>query len=70
VKRALLVYGKRSIKSTGLFDAILAQLANQGISVVEQRGRKAQPRPFPREEGVRIALEAGVDVIVAAGGEV
>ncbi len=67
-KRALLVYGKNSIKSLGLYSAIVTQLENQGIHVVEHGGVKPNPILSHAEEGIRIARESGVDVIVAAGG--
>ena len=67
-RKALLLYGKESLKTSGLYDLIIENLKNEGIEVVEHPG--VQPNPvLPHAlEGAEIARREGVDFIVAAGG--
>lgn len=67
-KTALLIYGKGSLKKSGLYDLIYKELSDNGIRVVEHGG--VQPNPIlPHAlEGIRIAHTESVDFIVAAGG--
>ncbi len=67
-KKALLLYGKESLKTSGLYDQIISRLKKEGIAVVEHQG--VQPNPvLPHAlEGVEIARRESVDFILAAGG--
>ncbi len=67
-KKALLVYGKNSIKKTGIYPLVREQLAAVSVQVLEHPGVKPNPILSHAEEGARIAWEEGVDVIVAVGG--
>lgn len=67
-KKALFVYGKNSVKASGLYDLVLAQLKAQNIEVVEHGGVKANPAYTHVREGIKKAREANVDVLVAVGG--
>ena len=67
-KKALFLYGRESIKKSGLYDQILSQCAEAGIALVEHGGVSPNPVLSHAEEGVRKAREAGVDFIIAAGG--
>ena len=67
-KKALLVYGGGSVKKNGVYDALLASLRENGISVTEHPGVKPNPVLSHLREGVRKAREAGCDLVVAAGG--
>lgn len=67
-KKALLVYGKNSIKDTGIYPIVMEQFAASSLQVTEHAGVKPNPILSHAEEGVRKAREAGVDVIVAVGG--
>jgi len=67
-KKALLVYGKGSVKKYGYFDLVVKQLSSAGIEIVEFGGIK----PNPIIEDVEAAAELGrknkVEMIVALGG--
>ncbi|MBN2175709.1 MAG: iron-containing alcohol dehydrogenase [Bacteroidales bacterium] len=66
--KVLLVYGKGSIKSNGIYDAVIEQLNTAGVEVVEYSGIK----PNPVVEDVNAAVELGrkenIDLILAVGG--
>ncbi len=66
--RALLVYGSGSIKKNGVYETVTASLHTAGITVTEFSGVRPNPILSHAEEGARVAREAKVDVIVAAGG--
>ena len=67
-KKALLIYGKGSVKRYGYYDEVAEQLKETGLEWVEYSGIK----PNPVIEDVRKAVELGkkeqVDVVVALGG--
>ncbi len=65
---ALLVYGGGSIKKTGLYEVIRAQLQEQGIEVTELSGVEPNPRIESVREGVALCREHSVDVVLAVGG--
>lgn len=67
-KKALLVYGKQSIKQSGLHDRIMASLDEMGMEVVEHGGVASNPLLSHVQEGIIKAKKTQVDVIVAAGG--
>lgn len=68
-KRPLLVYGKESIKANGTYDKVMASLKAAGVAdVVEFSGVKSNPCLSHLKEGITLAREAGVDVILAVGG--
>jgi hypothetical protein len=67
-KKALLVYGQNSLKSTGIFDRIIASLKEAGVEWVEFGGVKSNPVLSHTHEGVELAKKEKVDVILAAGG--
>jgi len=67
-KKILLVYGKGSIKSNGIYQAVMDQIEQAGAEVYEYSGIK----PNPVIEDVRAAVSLGkqkdVDLIIAVGG--
>lgn len=67
-KKILLVYGKGSIKSNGIYEAVMAQIERAEAEVYEYSGIK----PNPVIEDVRAAVSLGkkkdVDLIIAVGG--
>ena len=67
-ENVLLVYGKNSIKKSGLYDKILAILKAAGTSVVELSGVKSNPTYRQMLEGARLVRENDVDLILAVGG--
>lgn len=67
-KKVLLVYGQESIKKLGIYDTVLKQLQSASCKVIEHPGVKPNPILSHTEEGIRKALESGVEVILAVGG--
>jgi hypothetical protein len=67
-KKALLVYGGGSIKKNGVYAALTAALAANGVEITEHAGVKPNPVLAHAREGIKKALAAGCDVIIAAGG--
>ncbi|SLM18946.1 NADH-dependent butanol dehydrogenase a [uncultured spirochete] len=67
-KRALFLYGKESIKKSGLYVMVVAQLKGEGVFFVEHGGVQPNPRISHAEEGARKIKENHLDVIVAVGG--
>jgi len=67
-KKILLVYGKGSIKSNGIYEAVMAQIERAEAEVFEYSGIK----PNPVIEDVRAAVSLGkkeeVDLNIAVGG--
>ena len=66
--RALLVYGRESIKKSGLYQKICRQLDEQGIRIVEHGGVKSNPSLDHARKGARKALSYRVKFIIAVGG--
>jgi len=67
-KKALLVYGKGSIKKNGIYDAVMEQVDKAGISVVEYAGIKPNPLIDDVRNAVKLGKDEGVDHIIAVGG--
>ena len=67
-RKALLHYGGRSAVASGLIDRVKSSLAEAGVEFVELGGVKPNPRSSLVEEGVGLALEEGVDFLLAVGG--
>lgn len=65
-KRVLLVYGGSSIKRIGVYDKVKSLL--QDCEILELGGIEPNPRIEKVREGVKLARENKVDVILAAGG--
>ncbi len=63
-----LAYGGGSIKKTGLYDQVTALLDECGKTVVEDAGVMPNPTVEKLYEGVRLARENDVDLILAVGG--
>jgi len=66
--KALLVYGRSSVKTTGVYDRVTASLAAAGLSWVDHGGVKSNPVLSHVREGVALAKQEQIDVIVAVGG--
>lgn len=64
----LLVYGGGSIKRNGAYDDVIRALAAAGKQVVELAGVTPNPRLDKVLEGVALAKEHGVGLILAVGG--
>jgi alcohol dehydrogenase YqhD (iron-dependent ADH family) len=66
--RVLLVYGKGSVKKSGLYDLIMRDLKTQGFEVCEYGGIKPNPVIEDVDAAAAIGRQHHVDVIVAVGG--
>ena len=67
-KNVLLVYGKGSIKKTGLYDKVVAILKKGGKEIFELAGIKPNPAYRQVLEGARLVREHKIDLILAVGG--
>lgn len=67
-KKVLLCYGTGSIKKSGLYDAVMAQLKKADMEVFELEGIEPNPRVDSVREGAKICKEQGIDVLLAVGG--
>lgn len=63
-----LCYGGGSIKKNGIYDQVMEILAACGKTVVEDGGVMPNPTVQKLREGVKIARENNVDLILAVGG--
>ena len=66
--RVLIVYGKGSVKKSGLYDQIVQDLKMQGFEVSEYGGIKSNPVIEDVDAAAAIGREHHVDVILAVGG--
>lgn len=66
--RALLVFGKNSIKKSGLYNQITNLLNEAGITVTDYSGVKPNPELPHAIEGAKKACDTGTEVIIAVGG--
>jgi len=64
----LLLYGKNSIKKTGLYDKVVEILNNCNKNITELAGIKPNPSYSQVLEGARLVCENNVDLILAVGG--
>ena len=64
----LLTYGGGSIKKNGIYEEMLAALEEAGKTVVELPGVMPNPTVEKLLEGVKVAREHDVDLILAVGG--
>jgi len=66
--KALLIYGKGSIKENGIYNAVISQLKQAQIEVFEYSGIKSNPVFQDVDAAAEIAKQNDVDVIIAVGG--
>jgi len=67
-RKALLVYGGGSIKKNGVYQALTAALAANGVTIAEHPGVKPNPVLSHAREGIKKALAEKCDLVIAAGG--
>ncbi|MDR1694067.1 MAG: iron-containing alcohol dehydrogenase [Lactobacillaceae bacterium] len=67
-KKALFIYGRDSIKKSGLYDNVVKQLNDKGIAFVEHGGVKSNPTLEHTRDGVKKVKENNLDCIIAVGG--
>lgn len=66
--KVLLVYGKSSIKRTGLYDQVMKQLSDHDIEVFELSGVDPNPRIETVNAGAKLCKEHKIDLVLAVGG--
>ena len=66
--RVLFIYGKGSVKKSGLYNRIISDLQSQGFVVSEYGGIKSNPVIEDVDAAAVIGREHQVDVILAVGG--
>lgn len=67
-QKALLVYGKASIKTNGIYDQVIGSLRQAGVGFVEFSGVKSNPILSHVNEGIALAKREQVDLVIAVGG--
>ena len=65
-ERILIVYGGGSVKSNGVFDAVVTALA--GKQIFELGGVEPNPRVATARKGVEICKAENIDLVLAVGG--
>jgi len=66
--KVLLVYGKDSVKKSGLYDRIVGMLITGGFEVCEYGGIQSNPLIEDVDAAAAVGREKQVDVILAVGG--
>ncbi len=67
-RRVLLVYGGGSIKKSGLFDKVAAEIQSAGLELFECSGIEPNPRVSSVNRGADICKKEHIDVVLAVGG--
>lgn len=67
-KKVLLAYGGGSIKKTGLYDKVTAEMKKAGITVFELGGIDPNPRIDSVREGGKLCKKEKIDAVLAVGG--
>lgn len=67
-KNVLLMYGGGSIKRSGLYDKVVAELSSIGATVTELSGVEPNPRLSTVHKGVELCREHNIDLVLAVGG--
>lgn len=67
-KNILIVYGGGSIKSNGVYDAIMSILNDLSMNVFELAGVEPNPRVETARKGIEICKEQNIDIVLAVGG--
>jgi alcohol dehydrogenase YqhD (iron-dependent ADH family) len=68
LRRVLFVYGRDSIKRSGLYDRVTQSLQDNGIAWVEHAGVCSNPVLSHTRAGAEVAKKDGVDGLLAVGG--
>mgnify|MGYP001210262793 CR=1 FL=1 len=67
-KKVLMVYGGKSIKTTGLYQRVVEVVRQEGIELMELPGVVPNPRVSLVREGIKICRENSIDFLLAVGG--
>ncbi|MBU0730665.1 MAG: iron-containing alcohol dehydrogenase [Proteobacteria bacterium] len=68
ISKVLFVFGKSSIKASGLYDRVVESLNQSGIHFTEFSGVSSNPILSHTHRGVRLAMQAKVQAVLAVGG--
>ncbi len=66
--KALLIYGKGSVKRNGAYDDAVNSLKSKGIEIVEYHGIKPNPVVEDVDKAAALGRKEQVDMVVAVGG--
>lgn len=66
--RVLICYGGGSIKKTGLYERVIKQIQDSGLTAYELSGIAPNPRIEDIRRGVEICKNNSIDVVLAVGG--
>lgn len=66
--KAMIVYGSGSIKQSGLYDRVTASLTEAGVPFTDFGGVQPNPKRSFAEQGMRLAIDEGVDFLLGVGG--
>lgn len=66
--KLLLVYGKSSIKKSGLYDSVIKSLNDNNIEVIELSGVEPNPRLNLVHKGIELCRQNNIEFILAVGG--
>lgn len=66
--RVLLTYGGGSIKKTGLYDRVTAEIRRAGLELFELSGIEPNPRVDSVRKGAEFCRREKIDVLLAVGG--
>ncbi len=67
-KTALMVYGQGSIRKNGIYDQVTKSLHDAGVTIIEHSGVQSNPVLSHVHQGIQLAKDHKVDVVVAVGG--
>ena len=67
-KNVQLIYGGGSVKKNGIYDAVIEILKSNGKNIIEDAGVMPNPTVEKLREGVKLAKENQVDLLLALGG--
>jgi len=67
-KKALLMYGKGSVKKNGAYEDAIKSLDSSGIEIVEYNGIKSNPVIEDADKAAELGKRENVDMVVAVGG--
>ena len=67
-KTVQLIYGGGSIRRNGVYELVVAKLIGNGKTIVEDGGVMPNPTVEKLREGVAIARQNKVDLLLAVGG--
>ena len=68
IRSALLIYGKGSVKASGVYDRVRASLAQAGVEAVDLSGVQPNPVVSKVREGIALCRERNLEAVIPVGG--